>query len=181
MLEMLNVDLFVTLSFSQDTRFQRARPLLVQWFARLDNHYLGRSWARRSSDERTFAIAVPENISTNLHYHCLMRLPAWGRTQPIPACAVELDRYWHRLVPGGTCDVQPIDYYPGRPATSPSNSCAPGMTSIICSPASSTRPGKGPTQAARVHPLLDRAGVLDPSRCEGICSSRGHRNFRSVK
>src|SRR3954462_1841273 len=87
----LDVDLFVTLSFSQDTRFQRARPLLGQWFARLDNHYLGRSWARRSSDERTFAIAVPENISTNLHYHCLMRLPAWGRTQPIPACAVELD------------------------------------------------------------------------------------------
>src|SRR4051812_15818245 len=108
MLEGLNVDLFVTLSFSQNMQFARARPLLGQWFARLDNHYLGRGWARRSSDERSFAIAVPENISTNLHYHCLMRLPGWGRTQTIPASAADLDRYWRRLVPGGTCDVEPI-------------------------------------------------------------------------
>jgi hypothetical protein len=101
----LDVDLFGTLSFSQNTRFQQARPLLGQWFARLDNHYLGRGWARRSSDERTFAVAVPENIDTNLHYHCVMRLPAWGRTQPIDETALALDRYWRRLAWGGTSDV----------------------------------------------------------------------------
>lgn len=108
MLALLDVDLFVTLSFSQNTRFQQARPFLRDWFARLDNHYLGRRWTRRNSDERTFAVAVPENISTNLHYHCLMRLPAWGRTQPIEECTVVLDRYWRRLAWGGTCDVQQI-------------------------------------------------------------------------
>jgi hypothetical protein len=77
-LRSLDVDLFATLSSSQNTRFQQARPLLGQWFARLDNHYLGRGWARRNSDERTFAVAVAENIGTNLHYHSLVRLPAWG-------------------------------------------------------------------------------------------------------
>lgn len=105
MLGTLDVDLFVTLSFRQNTRFQQARPLLEQWFACLDNHYLGRNWSRRSPDERTVAVAVPENIGTNLHYHCLMRLPRWGRTQPIAECALELDRYWRRLAWGGTCDV----------------------------------------------------------------------------
>lgn len=108
MLETLDVDLFVTLSFSQNMRIQEARPLLRLWFARLDNHYLGRNWSQKGSDERTFAVAVPENIDTNLHYHCVMRLPGWGRTQPIAECAVELDRYWRRLAWGCTCDVQLI-------------------------------------------------------------------------
>ncbi len=104
-LKTLDVDLFATLSFSQNTRLQQARPLLGQWFARLDNHYLGRGWTRWSSDERTFAVAVSENIDTNLHYHCLMRLPAWGRTQAIDETAGALDRYWRRLAWGGTCGV----------------------------------------------------------------------------
>ena len=104
----IDADLFVTLSFAQDAQLGTARPLLGQWFARLDNLYLGRGWARRSSDERTFAIVVPENISTNLHYHCLMRLPSWGRTQSIADSTATLDRFWHRLVPRGTCDVELI-------------------------------------------------------------------------
>jgi hypothetical protein len=56
---------------------------------------------------------VPENIDTNLHYHCLMRLPSWGRTQSIAGCTATLDRYWHRLAPCGTCDVQLIYDLPG--------------------------------------------------------------------
>jgi hypothetical protein len=109
----VEADLFVTLSFAQNVRLAGARQLLGQWFARIDNHYLGRSWARRNSAERTFAIAVPENINTNLHFHCLMRLPGWGRTQDIADRIVTLDRYWRRIVPRGTCDVQPIYDLPG--------------------------------------------------------------------
>lgn len=108
MLRGLDVDLFVTLSFNQTTRIHQARPLLRQWFARVDNRYLGRSWSRRGSDERTFAVIIAENIDTNLHYHCLMRLPDLGRKQPVAQCAAELDRYWRRLAPGGTCDVESI-------------------------------------------------------------------------
>ena len=111
-LRTLDVDLFVTQSFSQNTWFAQARPLLGQWYAHLDNHYLGRGWGRRSSGERTFAVAVPENIDTNLHYHSLVRLPAWGRTQPIDECSAALDRYWRRLAWGGTCDVQAISNLP---------------------------------------------------------------------
>jgi len=104
----INADLFVTLSFAQNARLAAARQSFRQWFARLDNYYLGRGWARRNSDERTFAILIPENISTNLHYHCLMRLPSWGPTQRIINCAATLERFWGRIVPRGTCDVEPI-------------------------------------------------------------------------
>jgi hypothetical protein len=103
-----DTNLFVTLSLGQDARLSQARQLLRQWFARLDDHYLGRCWARRSSDQRTFAILMPENISTNLHYHCLMRLPSWGQAQGIADCAATLQRFWRRIVPRGTCDVEAI-------------------------------------------------------------------------
>lgn len=155
MLRSLDVDLFVTLSFSQNTRFQQARPLLGQWFARLDSHYLGRGWARRTSDERTFAIAVAENISTNPHYHCLMRLPAWGRTQSVDECAVSLDRYWRRLAWGGTCDVQPIYDLPGLAFYMAKQLVRPGYEQHYLissefhgtrsqSPLSAARPGSAP-------------------------------------
>jgi hypothetical protein len=109
----IDVDLFVTLSFPQDARLGSARQLLRQWFARIDNHYIGRNWARRSSDDRTFAILIPENLSTNLHYHCLMRLPNWERTQSFADCDATLARFWGRLVPRGTCVVKPISDLPG--------------------------------------------------------------------
>jgi hypothetical protein len=104
----IDANLFVTLSFAQNARLANARQSFRQWFACLDNYYLGRGWARRNSDERTFAIATAENISTNLHYHCLMRLPGAKRNESIADCAATLDRLWHRSVPRGTCDVEPI-------------------------------------------------------------------------
>jgi hypothetical protein len=109
----IDADLFVTLSFAQNARLGSARQLLGQWFACLDNHYLGRSWARRSTDDRMFAIATPENISTNLHFHCLMRLPSWGRTEGIADRTATLERFWRRIVPRGTCDAELIYDLPG--------------------------------------------------------------------
>jgi hypothetical protein len=109
----VDADLFVTLSFAQDTRLGNSRQLLRQWFARIDNHYLGRNWARRNSDDRTFAILIPENLSTNLHYHCLMRLPNWGRTQNIEDRTATLAQFWNRIVPRGTCDVELVYDPPG--------------------------------------------------------------------
>ena len=109
----IDADLFVTLSFAQDSRLGNSRQLLRQWFARIDNHYLGRGWARRSSDDRTFAIMIPENIGTNLHYHCLMRPPNWGGNKSVEDCGRTLEQLWHRVVPGGTCDVELIYDLPG--------------------------------------------------------------------
>ena len=105
----IDFDFHVTLSFPQNTRIATARPMLSHWFARIDNYYLGRAWSRRSSAERTDAIAFPENIHTNLHHHCLLRLPKIARGRACGDAARVLQRAWARIAPRGTCDVAPID------------------------------------------------------------------------
>src|SRR4051794_40464907 len=77
------VNLFVTLSFAQRTILSEARSLLGHWLARIDNHFLGRGWARKPSVERTHAIMFFENTRTNLHCHSVMHLPSWGPTEDI--------------------------------------------------------------------------------------------------
>ena len=104
----MEIDYLVTLSFPQDTRIASARPMLSHWFARIDSHYLGRAWSRTSSNQRSFGIAFPENMATNLHHHCLVRLPDCARDEPYEAAAATLQRAWHRVAPRGTCDVAKI-------------------------------------------------------------------------
>jgi len=89
----LDFDLFVTLSFAQNIGLERGRQVLRHWFACLDSHYLGKGWARRPSDERTVAIAFPENIVSNLHYHSLMRLPEKVQRESIANRSSTLEKF----------------------------------------------------------------------------------------
>jgi len=102
-LEVLEVDLFVTLSFAQNIGLARARQVFRHWWACLDSHYLGKGWAKRSSNERTVAIAFPEDILSNLHYHSLMRLPEKAQYESLATRSSTLEKFWVRPVPGGTC------------------------------------------------------------------------------
>lgn len=104
-LAQIDADFLITLAFAQDTELNSARKRLAHWFARIDNHFLGRAWSRTPSDERTFAIAFPENIRTNLHFHCLLRLPPCARDEPYARAARILQWHWHRTDPRGSCDV----------------------------------------------------------------------------
>lgn len=101
----IDADFFVTLAFAQDTELNSARKRLSHWFARIDNQYLGRAWSRAPSDQRTFAIAFPENIRTNLHFHSLLRLPPCARGEPYARAARTLQSHWFRTDPRGSCDV----------------------------------------------------------------------------
>jgi predicted DNA-binding WGR domain protein len=100
----IDTDYLVTLSFSQSTRIASARQMLRHWFVRIDNYYIGRTWSRVGSAERTFGISFPENMQTSLHYHCLIRLPTRARTEPYEATAATLQRAWYRVAPRGSCD-----------------------------------------------------------------------------
>jgi hypothetical protein len=104
----MDVDLFVSLSFPQNIGLGRARQVLRYWFACLDSYYLGNGWAQLPSDERTVAIALPENIMSNLHYHCLMRLPSTAQRENIANRSSTLEKLWLRAVPRGTCQVRSI-------------------------------------------------------------------------
>src|SRR3954466_2409088 len=98
-----NLDLLVTLSFPQNIGLQGGRRHLGHWFACLDSHYLGRRWSLRATDQRTMAIAFPENIVSNLHYHCLMRLPDRAQGESMAQRSLVLDRLWIKVAPQGTC------------------------------------------------------------------------------
>jgi hypothetical protein len=102
------VDLFVSLSVPQNIGLERGRQILRHWFACLDSHYLGKGWAHRRSDERTVAIVFPENIMSNLHYHCLMRLPSKAQSEGIANRSSTLEKFWLRAVLRGTCHVRSI-------------------------------------------------------------------------
>jgi hypothetical protein len=104
----LDFDLYVTLVFNRERNLARVRRQYGQWLARLDREHLGRRWYRRDRDERTFAIAAIENLSTNVHLHALMRLPEAGRKLSYPAQAHSLRADWSELEPAGSCDVQKI-------------------------------------------------------------------------
>ena len=104
----IDFDLFVTLSFGQNVGLDRGRQVLRHWFACLDSHYLGKGWAQHPSDERTVAIALPENIISNLHYHSLMRLPGKAQLENYNSRISILKKFWRRIEPRGTCDVDLI-------------------------------------------------------------------------
>src|SRR5438105_2160259 len=93
----LDADFFVTLAFPQNTRFDRARLRLKNWFARIDTHYLGRAWSRTPSNARTVAIAFPENIRSNLHFHSLLSLPPCARHEPYASVAETFQQHWLSL------------------------------------------------------------------------------------
>lgn len=101
----VDLDLFVTLSLSENIGLAQARQKIRRWLAYIDNHYIGRGWSKRPARERTEAFIFPESIETNLHYHCLMRLPPRGQTESLDACAVELERLWKKIERRGTCRV----------------------------------------------------------------------------
>jgi hypothetical protein len=105
----VNFRLFVTLSFKQNVGLGRGRTTLGHWFGCVDSHYLGKGWHRRAAEERTVAVACPENIISNLHYHCLMRLPETAQSDSFVMQRLVLKRAWIGAAPGGTCHVREID------------------------------------------------------------------------
>lgn len=104
MLSQHNFTHFVTLAFNRDTDINGARKTLGAWHGRLDSKLLGHRWAGRPEAERTFFIAFPEHISTNLHYHLMVR-PAAGRKCQFDDVAGVI---WTGLVASGSINIQPI-------------------------------------------------------------------------
>ncbi len=104
----MDFNLFVTLTFLQNVGLARGRQALSHWFACLDSRYLGKGWAQRRFEERTVAIVFPENILSNLHYHCLMRLPDKAQREGIVQRSATLEKFWLRAAPRGTCQTRSI-------------------------------------------------------------------------
>src|SRR4051812_39756721 len=100
-----DLDLFVTLSLSENAGLRQGYGKVGRWLAYIDNHYIGRGWSKRPSTDRTEAFIFPESIDANLHYHGLMRLPPRGHAESLAVRTAVLQRLWRNIEPRGTCEV----------------------------------------------------------------------------
>lgn len=99
-------DFFVTLNFNCNSNIIAARTHFRRFCQRLDRRVLGPGWARDIS-RRTEIVAVPEHMSSNFHFHCLVRqrgnfaLPEGRFQKHIAVC-------WGGVIGSGSCDVRPV-------------------------------------------------------------------------
>ena len=103
----LNLEYSITLNFNYATSAQGARRRFKGLLARVDRHFLGRSWCKLGN-RRTFAIAFFENPGSNPHLHVLAQLPAEAPNVTVPQLRCLLAGYWKRLVRGGSVHVDAI-------------------------------------------------------------------------
>lgn len=100
----------MTLAFNQK-RFQNphhniqfARDKLKYFHCKLDRCLLGSSWHKKPQEQRTFFIAFPEKISTNIHYHLLIRVNDQHESK-FNKCA---EGIWKSIVNSGTYDCKSL-------------------------------------------------------------------------
>ena len=67
---------FATAVFNDYASPERGRAAMKRLHAKIDLKLFGRYFYKTAAKKRTFFFAFPENISSNLHYHLLVRPPA---------------------------------------------------------------------------------------------------------
>ncbi len=74
----LEFDFAVTIQFGEPLNERQIKEAVKRSGAMFDSHWLGRSWAKRASQERTFFVAVVERGKKkgNAHVHMLLRRPS---------------------------------------------------------------------------------------------------------
>lgn len=105
---------FVTLAFNPigyhrpESTLKFAREKLKYFHANLDGKLIGSKWYQKAKEERTFFIAFPEKIETQMHYHLLMRVNERYEARFNRFA----EKIWLKLLPSGTYDCQPFKTAP---------------------------------------------------------------------
>lgn len=92
-----NPRVFGTAAFNSYASLERGRSTLGRAYGQIDRKILGPSFKNIPNEDRTFFIAFPERISTNLHYHFYIRPPA-GK---LDLFMKEAPRIWKKICPSG--------------------------------------------------------------------------------
>ncbi len=99
----------MTLNFNRETTLLGARAKFRNYLARLNRSLFGPRWSQRSALESVQAIAVPEHLNSNLHFHVAARVPP-DKIERFQAIAEPI---WHELVAGGQVYIVPISSLTG--------------------------------------------------------------------
>lgn len=102
----LNLPFFMTINFNVNNRPkplspEEAKKILNKFHRNLDRRLLGRKFYRVARNRRTFFVAMPEHLNSNLHYHLLVRIPPIPEYIFLSAAAYEL----YQLVPSATLQL----------------------------------------------------------------------------
>lgn len=98
---------YIVLNFNRPVTRAAAQQQAGRLFARLDRHYLGHGWARKT-DERGHFLCIMEHVSTNLHINLVGDPPMPAQMLPISALSACINRHWQQIVPGGAAHLQRI-------------------------------------------------------------------------
>lgn len=93
-----------TLNFNRRVRITTAQEKLGEFFQRIDRQRLGPKY-RKKRDQRIVAMAIPEHVYSNVHYHCLVEV---ADAVTISDMGEVVQACWRPAVVSGTSDVKGI-------------------------------------------------------------------------
>ncbi len=103
--ERIEPNLFITLVFNRDVKLGPAARAVEEFCKRLERRAHGKRWLDYPAAERFKALAFPEHIESNLHFHL-----AGHASKRI--CGVALDEaedVWRHLTKTGHADAQMVE------------------------------------------------------------------------
>lgn len=106
MCEQQNFQFHVTANFNRTTTLNNGRNKLRLWSSRVDRKLFGSRYYKHGSEGRMFFVAVPEygNLSLNLHYHMLVKLPEIRHDE----FSKVAEKIWKSFNPTGSIFIQSI-------------------------------------------------------------------------
>lgn len=90
---------YITLATNQPWSSDRMTVMLNKFAQSMDQSGLGRKWFKKPIFQRADGICFIEKPNTNLHAHCVLR---------IPYLPPNISEAWERICPSGSADIQEI-------------------------------------------------------------------------
>lgn len=94
----LRPNIFITLVFNREIAPLGARKTLKHFYSNIERRCLGKHFYRAPPEERLIAVAFPEHLSSNFHYHVVAHLPR----RQLATFQVYAKCTWKALCEGGS-------------------------------------------------------------------------------
>lgn len=104
MLEGINPQRFITLTFNRDVNLLIAHRDVHEFCKRLERVAHGKRWTKYPSEARLVALGFVEHVESNLHYHLLAR----GSAQLMETVLQQGDSIWRDLTKTGQAECEII-------------------------------------------------------------------------
>jgi len=94
----LRPNIFLTLVFNRVVSPTFARNRLKHFYSNVERRCLGKDYYKQAPAERLIAVAFPEHLTSNFHYHVIGHLPR----QQLVTVPIYAKSTWARLCPAGS-------------------------------------------------------------------------------